>query len=383
MYRLVSLTALALACALSACSAPSRSLAPADQTTQFAPVTSPELPTTTATTARPSTTRRSTTVPESVPPESDGDGGDTEDEDPEVDGEVAADPIDEAVLSMTSAIGPTANITQTLAAVLAFPVPISTPANASVVEVNVGIGSLLPNSDDQSSRGIAEVVVQVSATMETTESAERTLQLLGSSLSRAGLQRTDSTSTDAASSRSFRILGAGRFDEIVITAFDKSTGDGESSGAMVRVSYNGTASKAAAAPFQRWSAESELLPASDQTRTILSVARSGEGRLAATMFRVESAAVVVGDRVQREADRLVRRIALAAEAESGTAARFDLLAPYDEAVSAPLVDGLRYSGFDEAGYEVVQIQQIDIDGEGELELVNAIEVRLTGSRLIE
>ncbi len=383
MSHPVSLAALAFACVLTACSGTSRTQSPVDQTTQFAPVTSPELPTTT-TSPRASTTRRITTLPESVPPDGgqdDGPGGD--DEDPEVDGERAEDPLNEAVLSMTSALGPTANITQTLAEVLAFPVAISTPRNASVIEVNVGVGSLLPHSEGASSRSIMDVVVQVSATMETTASAENALQLLGSSLTRAGLRPTDTNTSDDATSRSFRLPGAGRFDEIVVTAFDQPSRGDNSGGAMVRVSYNGTASKVAAAPFQRWGADSGLLPTSDQARTLVSVARSGEGRLATTTFRVESTAVVAGTRVQREADRLVGRIARAAEEDSAEGLRFELLTPYEDEASAVLADGLRYPGLDEAGYEVVPIQQIDIDEEGELELVDAIEVRLTGTRLIE
>ncbi len=381
MYHPVSFAALAFACLLTACSGASPAQSPVDQTTQFAPVTSPELPTTT-TRPQASTTRRITTLPESVPPDGGQDDG-VNDENPDLGDDLVENPLDEAVLSMTSALGPTANITQTLAQILAFPVAISTPRNASVVEVNVGIGSLLPHSEDASPRSITEVVVQVSATMATTASAENALQLLGSSLTRAGLQRTDSNTNDAAISRSFRIPGAGRFDEIVITAFDQPSGDDESGGSMVRVSYNGTASKVAAAPFQRWGTDSELLPASDQARTIVSVARSGDGRLATTTFRVESAAVVAGTRVQREADRLVTRIALAAAEDDVEAPQFELLTAYDDGASALLVDGLRYPGLDEAGYEVVLIQQIDIDEQGELELVDAIEVRLTGSRSIQ
>ncbi|NNF53370.1 MAG: hypothetical protein HKN03_02900 [Acidimicrobiales bacterium] len=384
MSHPVSLAALVLAFALTACSGTSATQPTDDQTTQFAPVTSPELSTTT-TSAQPSSTRRVTTIAETVPPDStqeDGDGG--SDGDPNVDTELPDHPLDAALLNMTSALGPTANITETLAAVLAFPIPISTPRNASVVEVNVGIGSLLPLSDAASARPPTEVVVQVSATMETTASAENTMQLLGSSLRQAGLLPTDSSSNEgAAASRSFRILDAGRFDEIVITAVDQANGADSSSGSIVRVSYNGTTSKAAADPYQRWSVDSQLLPASDQTRTILSLVRSGEGQLRTTTFRVESASIVAGDRAQREADRLVRRIAQTAAADDTSAPRFELLNTYDDGISAPLEDGLRYPGLDEAGYEVVPIQQIDIDEEGELELVDAIEVRLTGSRLID
>ncbi len=382
MSRPVSLAALAFACALTACSGTSQTQSPVDQTTQFAPVTSPELSTTT-TSPPASTTLRIITLPESVPPDGGQDDGAGDGGDDEVEGDLTEDPLDEAVLTMTSALGPTANITQTLAEILTFPVAIGTPRNATVVEVNVGVGSLLPHSEDASPRSITEVVVQVSATMETTASAENALQLLGSSLTRAGLQPTDTNTNDAATSRSYRIPGAGRFDEIVITAFDQPSESDDSGGSMVRVSYNGTASKAAAAPFQRWSADSGLLPTTDQARTIVSVARSGEGRLATTTFRVESAAVVAGTRVQREADRLVRRIVLAVEEDSAEGPRFELVAPFEDGATAQLAAGLRYPGLDEASYEVVPIQQIDIDQEGELELVDAIEVRLTGSRLID
>ncbi len=304
--------------------------------------------------------------------------GETDDEavaDPDAEAETEEDNLTLIEQRFAAALGPTGSLSTTLDELLIFPVRVATPAESTIVEVAVGGGSLLPRSSEDQPAS-ARTIVQVSGTIRTASTANEAFALMGGSLVRAGLLPIDSATAGPAPSRSYRIPNAGRFDEIVVTALDQPG----ATGSLVRVTYNGTSPNSSVALFRDWAGQPLPLPQSDQLRTILTINRSGEGRLESTNLTISSTAIVIDGNAQREANRLVQRVLRAAEDDTS---RLVVPGGIDDSEDAPLAGVLGVEGLDKAGYEIVPTQQVDVDPAGELEQVDVIEVRLTGSKVLD
>ena len=271
------------------------------------------------------------------------------------DGEIVLAGVARIEEQLIPLLGSTANLSVAMNTIGPFPRAVPTPRDAVITGISVGAGT--PTED-------GTVLAQIGVSVVTTASSTSAFEQIANAVQAAGMFPIDSTGDTTNRSASFRMPGGDQFDELVLTSVP--FGDG----ATVRIVSNAAVRRGDLSTFIDWADSKLPLPTSDQQRTLIVATSSGEGRLASTTLTVESSVVLEGASAQREANRLVAR----AEDSDVFGTNADL--ETDQA----LTGSLTFDQLDDLSYSVSPAVFTLVDSEGELQAVEVLEIRLTGSK---
>ncbi len=271
---------------------------------------------------------------------------------------VAPAGIDAIINQLGPLLGSTSDLTGVVGEIAPPIALIGTPLGSTVVELSVATGTVRPDGT---------TLAQIGVTVTTPEDPVSAFDRVAAPLRGAGLIATDAVSTDTLRSGSYRLPNDALFDEVVVTANQTAIG------ASVRVISSATMSSEQLNRYTNWAIEPLPLPPEVETRTLVVLRRSGEGALETTTLTVESTGIVEGTSLQQQANTLVFRI-------DGS----EFFSPLLEVEGdQPLNGEVAYEPLDELNYSVSPSTTDTVDGEGEIEVIDVILVRLTGRKQIE